>query len=100
MTVDAAQAVRDFAEALAQPLPGDDLRFDTRVDLSLMELFESIRGELEFEQFGDPALRDYFAEQLVRKIHRDATTPAPWPGRERPRLGQPRRLRPVAPSGE
>jgi len=76
---DAAQAVRDFAEALAAPLPDDTLRFDARVDMSVMALYESILGELQLHQFGDPERHEYFAEQLTRRLHRDATITPPFP---------------------
>jgi hypothetical protein len=90
-STDPGQAMRQFAEALGASTfnsPGPELRFDTRVDVNLMNLFASVYGELEFQQFGDPEQREAVAEAIVRHVYRNATTPAPFPSQLASRSGE------------
>jgi hypothetical protein len=58
---DTADAFARFAEALGT----------ARVDISVIDLYASVLGELELHDFGDERLREHMAEQIVSRVQRD-----------------------------
>ncbi len=71
---DFEQTIGAFAEALGEGKIGPKIQFNDRVDISAMDLFQSILAELGLAQLDEEERHEDFAEGLVRRIFRDTPT--------------------------
>lgn len=68
----AADAMRRFGEAITAAGGGDDLALSTPILTTALSLYESLHGELSLHMPELPEeRREYLAEFLVRRVHRD-----------------------------
>jgi hypothetical protein len=69
----ASKALEEFNKAMTTPtlFAGKPIAFNDTICVTAMDLFADIRGELEFNQFGEEGRRDNIAESIVAVIFRN-----------------------------